>query len=64
MIEGIYVGGSKNGDTPIAGWFIMEHTTKIRMMTGGTPINRNPHMLRRYPFSPYKRALFLRPVTV
>ena len=29
---------SINGDTPIAGWFLMENPTKIRMMTGGTPM--------------------------
>ena len=37
------MGGSINGG-PQNGWFIREHPTKIRMMTGGIPISGNLHM--------------------
>ena len=31
---------ARHGATPISGWFIIEITIKIRMMTGGTPMTQ------------------------
>ena len=39
-----FFGGSMNGIPPIAGWFIME-TPRKWMMTGGTPVLGNLHVI-------------------
>ena len=36
-------GGSENGGTPIAGWFIRNNPIYKWMMTGGTPFWANPY---------------------
>ena len=38
-----YLGVSINGDTPIAGWFIMKNPS-INGWFGGTPISGNHHL--------------------
>ena len=35
---------ARHGDTPIAGWFLVEKPLKIWMMTRGTPISGKLHM--------------------
>jgi hypothetical protein len=37
--------GSLNGSTPIAGWFMMENPNITWMMTGGSPILGNIHII-------------------
>ena len=41
------MGGSINGGYPIAGWFLLGKIPLKWMMTGGTPILRNPQMFMR-----------------
>ena len=41
-------GVSRNGDTPIAGWFISWNIPLEWMMTRGTPISGNAYILYRF----------------
>jgi hypothetical protein len=43
------MGASRNGDTSIAGWFIVEDPTKITKMDDlGSPKKGNTHMVNEF----------------